>query len=110
MSSKLPITLLSLEQLVESENRLIVVDCYAEWCGPCKKIAPEISLLSDKYKNNNNGILVLMLDVDECDDIAAKYEIKSLPTILYFKHGKLIDRFIGANMIEIEKKIVTYWQ
>ena len=112
MSSKLPITLLSLQQLVETENRLIVVDCYAEWCGPCKKIAPAISLLEDKYKNNNNnnGILVLKVDIDECDDISKEYEIKSLPTILYFKHGKLIDKFIGANMEEIEKKIVIYWQ
>jgi len=110
MSSKLPITLLSLAQLIETENRLIVVDCYAEWCGPCKKIAPDISGLESKYKNDNNGILVLKVDIDECDDIAAKFEIKSLPTILYFKHGKLIDKFIGANMEEIEKKIVTYWQ
>jgi len=109
MSSKLPITLLSLQQLVESETRLIVVDCYADWCGPCKRIAPAISGLEDKYKTNN-GILVLKVDIDECDDIAGKYEIKSLPTILYFKHGQLIDRFIGANMEEIEKKIVTYWQ
>ena len=110
MSSKLPITQLSLEQLIKNENRLIVVDCYAEWCGPCKKIAPEISLLEEKFKNDNNGILVLKVDIDECDDIASAYDIKSLPTILYFKHGKLIDKFIGANMEEIEKKIVRYWQ
>jgi len=110
MSSKLPITLLSLQQLIESENRLIVVDCYAEWCGPCKKIAPAIAELEDKYKNNNNSIIVLKVDVDECDDISNAYQIKSLPTILYFKHGQLVDKNIGANMEEIEKKIVRYWQ
>lgn len=110
MSSKLPITLLSLEQLIETENRLIVVDCYAEWCGPCKKIAPDIAILEDKYKNDNNSILVLKVDIDDCDDISNAFEIKSLPTILYFKHGKLIDKFIGANMEEIEKKIIRYWQ
>jgi thioredoxin 1 len=107
MSSKLPITLLSLQQLIETENRLIVVDCYAEWCGPCKKISPDISGLEVKY---NNEILVLKVDIDECDDISSAFEIKSLPTILYFKHGKLIDKFIGANMEEIEKKIVRYWK
>ena len=113
MSSKLPITFLSLEKLIETENRLIVLDCYAEWCGPCKRIAPEISNLETKYPtdlNGNGGVLVLKADIDECDDIAAKYNIKQLPTILYFKHGRLIDKFIGANMEEIEKKIITYWK
>lgn len=110
MSSKLPITLLSLQQLIESENRLIVVDCYAEWCGPCKKIGPAISELENKYKNSNNSIIVLKVDVDECDDISNAFQIKNLPTILYFKHGQLIDKNIGANMEEIEKKIVRYWQ
>ncbi len=103
MSSTL--TLVSLKQLIERENRLVVIDCYAEWCGPCKKISPVISLLEEKY---NNGIVVVKVDIDECDDISNEYEIKSLPTILYFKKGDLIDKFIGANMKEIEKKIVTH--
>lgn len=107
MSSRLPLTLLSLEQLIESEERLIVLDCYAEWCGPCKRLAPFIENLETAY---NNSIVVLKADVDECDDIAAKFGVQSLPTILFFKHGRLIDQNIGASQEAISQKINLYWK
>lgn len=107
MSSTLPLTLLSLEKLIETDNNLIVLDCYATWCGPCKKISEPINKMAEKYDNN---ISVLKADMDECEDISIKYRITSLPTILFFKHGQEIDRVVGSNMELIYSKVETYWK
>jgi thioredoxin 1 len=101
----IPHTLLSLKQLIEQENRLIVIDFFAEWCGPCKRIAPEIANLQSTYFDR---ILVLKIDVDQCDDITAQFKIKSMPTILFIKNQTILDSVIGANMEMIHQKIATY--
>ena len=102
---EVPLTLLSLKQLMETEQRLIVLDCYAEWCGPCKKIAPEVAELQDKYENT---ILVLKVDVDYCDDVAEYFKINSMPTFLFIKQSIELDKVIGANMALINQKIILY--
>jgi thioredoxin 1 len=107
--SNVPLTFLSLEQLILSEknatNRLIVLDCYADWCGPCKRIAPEIDRLSAKY---NGQIMVLKADIEECDDIAESFRVQSLPTLLFFRHGTFLDKIEGANLDLIHNKINLY--
>ena len=105
MKEIVPLTLLSLKQLMETEKRLIVLDFFAEWCGPCKKIAPEVEQLQLKY---DNQILVLKVDVDSCDDISAYFNIKSMPTLFFIKDNKLLDSVIGANMLLVNEKIVLY--
>ena len=71
----------------------VVVDCWAEWCQPCKMIAPIIEVLAKKYRGK---IAFGKLNVDENRKTAIKYNIMSIPTLLVFKDGVLVDRIIGA--------------
>lgn len=72
----------------------LVVDLWATWCGPCKKIGPIISELAEEY---DGKIVVGKCDVEENDDIAMEYGVRSVPTILFFKNGQLVDKFVGAT-------------
>lgn len=105
VNDSVPMTLLSLKQLLSEERRLVVIDFFAEWCGPCKRIAPEVAQLETKY---NNRILVLKIDVDVCDDIAAEFSIQSMPTILFIKEGRIVETVVGANMTAIHRAIQMY--
>jgi len=107
--NKVPLTLLSLQQLVESEknahNRLIVLDCYADWCGPCKRIAPEVERIPSLYEGR---VIVLKTNIDESDDIAESFAIQSLPTFLFFKYGTVVNRIEGANLDILHDTIRMY--
>lgn len=100
-----PHTLLSLDQMLASEQRLIVLDFYAEWCGPCKRISPEISKLQSTYFDR---IVVQKIDVDQCDDVASHYKITSMPTFVFIKNSTILDTVIGANLELIHQKIAVY--
>ena len=71
----------------------MVIDFYATWCGPCKKIAPMIEELAEQY---DGQIVVGKCDVDENDELAAKFGIRNIPTVLFFKGGELVDKHVGA--------------
>ena len=71
----------------------LVVDLWATWCGPCKAIAPVISELAEQY---DGKIVVGKCDVEENDDIAIEFGVRNIPTILFFKEGKLVDKMVGA--------------
>lgn len=71
----------------------VLVDFWAVWCGPCKLIAPHIDALSSEYEGK---VKVFKVNVDEEHEIAEKYEIMSIPTLLFFKGGKMVDQVIGA--------------
>ena len=75
-----------------NSNHLVVVDCWAEWCYPCKILGPII----DELENENKDVVFGKLNVDENNSAPIKYGIMSIPTLLYFKNGKLVDRSIGA--------------
>lgn len=82
------------------DNPLVVVDCWAPWCGPCRMVAPILEELAQDYSGK---ILFGKLNVDENQNIATRYQIMSIPTLLVFKDGKLVDRIVGAmprNMLE----------
>jgi len=76
----------------EAGDKPVLVDFFAEWCGPCKMAAPIIDKLADKYKGK---AIVAKLDVDHNQDIAALYGVMSIPTVMVFKNGKLVNRQIG---------------
>ncbi|MBN2520172.1 MAG: thioredoxin [Bacteroidales bacterium] len=80
------------EQVVQSD-KLVLVDFWAEWCGPCRMVAPIVKELSEDYKDN---IIVGKLDVDSNPEISVKYGIRNIPTILFFKNGEVVDKQVGA--------------
>lgn len=71
----------------------LVVDLWAPWCGPCRMVAPIISELAEDF---DGKIVVGKCDVDENDDIAIEFGVRNIPTILFFKNGELVDKFVGA--------------
>lgn len=70
-----------------------VVDLWATWCGPCRALAPTIAELAEDY---DGKIVVGKADVEENEDIAMEYGVRNVPTILFFKNGELVDKFVGA--------------
>ena len=82
------------EELVAKEQKLVVLDCGATWCGPCQHIAPIIEELAEKYKDK---AVIGKCDVDESPEIPSKYGIRNVPTVLFIKNGELVDKMVGAN-------------
>lgn len=81
----------------------VLIDFWAEWCGPCKMISPIISQVAEEY---DGKLTVAKCDVEECEDIAAEMGIRNIPTLLFFKDGQIIDRLVGAvNKTKIQEKI-----
>jgi len=87
------ITSENFENLKKGEQPL-VVDFWATWCGPCRMIGPVISELAGEF---DGKITVGKCDVEENEDLAAEYGIRNIPTILFFKDGKLVDKLVGAQ-------------
>jgi len=85
---------------------LVVVDCWAPWCGPCQMVAPVIEEMARDYAGR---ILFGKLNVDENQEVATEYQIMGIPTLLVFKNGKLVDRIVGAMPRQVlEPKIKRY--
>ncbi|HOK80818.1 MAG TPA: thioredoxin [bacterium] len=91
---------------VLNENAVVLVDFYADWCGPCRMMAPVIEELA---KEMEGKILVAKLNVDENPDIAARFQIFSIPTFIIFKNGKPEQKIIGAvGKAGLLEKISSY--
>ena len=74
-------------------NKLIIVDFWATWCGPCRMLSP---ILDEVEEEMTDKISVVKVNVDDADEIAAQYRIMSIPTLLFFKNGQLVDKTVGA--------------
>ena len=77
---------------INNENKLILVDFWAEWCAPCKMLAP---ILEEISKDLEEKILICKVNLDENQDLASDFSIKSIPTLLLFENGKLKDTKVG---------------
>ena len=77
---------------ISSQSNLLLVDFWAEWCGPCKQISPILEEISNEKDNLN----ILKLNIDENPDTPQKYNVRGIPTLMLFKDGKLIDTKIGS--------------
>ncbi len=80
-------------QEVKDSDIPVLVDFYADWCGPCRMIGPVIEKLAGKYEGK---VKVAKLDVDKAGSIAAQFQVSGIPTVIMFKDGEAVDRFSGA--------------
>ena len=78
--------------LLESE-KLVIVDFWATWCGPCRMLSP---LLDEVEEEMADKITVVKVNVDDADEIAMRYRIMSIPTLVFVKNGQMVDRTVGA--------------
>lgn len=86
-----------------AQGKPMVIDFSAEWCGPCRKMAPIIDTMAEKYKDQ---VIVGSCDVDENEDLAQQFSIYTIPAIIFIKDGQPVDKSIGAVPAkDIEEKI-----
>jgi thioredoxin 1 len=91
------------EEEVEKHDGLAIVDFWATWCGPCRMIAPILEQLSTEYEGR---VKVTKLDVDANIKTGSRFNVRSIPTLLFFKGGKVVDQIIGAvPKTQIENKL-----
>lgn len=97
------ITDANFQEEIESSEGLAMVDFWAEWCGPCRIVAPIVEQLADEYADR---VKVGKVDVDQNPRIAQRFNIRSIPSILFFRDGELVDTVVGAlPKANLERKI-----
>ncbi|KAJ5531912.1 Thioredoxin [Penicillium frequentans] len=89
-----------LEKILNSQD-LVVLDCFAEWCGPCKAIAPVI----EQWSNENPHIKFYKVDVDKADDVAQELNVRAMPTFMFFKGGEKVTEVVGADQMQVANGI-----
>ncbi len=92
------------ERAVLKSETLSVVDFYADWCGPCRMVGPIIESLSKEFTNRVNFAKV---DTDSNQGLAARYDIMSIPTVMIFKNGRIIDKIIGAAPEQVYRQRIN---
>ena len=75
------------------DEKLVIVDFWAVWCGPCRMIGPILEEISEEMADR---VTVVKCNVDDCEDVAMRYRIMNIPTLLFFKNGEMVDRSVGA--------------
>jgi thioredoxin 1 len=89
----LQITDASFKELIAT-GKPVVVDFWAEWCGPCRMIGPVVEELAKEYEGK---VIIGKINIDENSEVTDEFGIRSIPTILYFKDGQLVDKVVGAT-------------
>jgi thioredoxin 1 len=105
LNKPIEVTDATFEEIVQN-HPLVVIDCWATWCGPCQMVTPIIEELAREYAGK---VVFTKLNVDKNPATTMQYQIMSVPTLLVFKHGKLVDKIIGASPKQIlEAQITRY--
>ncbi len=81
------------DETIGASDKPVLVDFWAEWCGPCKMIAPILSEIADEH----DGITISKLNIDENPEIARRFQVMSIPTMIVFKDGEAAKRMVGAK-------------
>jgi thioredoxin 1 len=103
MAEEMTITKSNFETEVMKATIPVVADFWAEWCGPCRMIGPVLKELAQVYKDK---IKVVKINVDQEPDLAAKFNIQSIPTLLFVKNGQVVKQQIGAVPRQVLDKII----
>lgn len=82
------------DEMVTNSDKLVMLDFWAEWCGPCRMIGPIVEELSSEY---DGKAIIGKVNVDENPGITAKLKIRNIPTLLFFKNGAEVDKIVGAS-------------
>ena len=105
MANAVNVTDTDFDTQVEKADGVTVVDFWATWCAPCRMIAPLLDQLAAQYEGK---VRVTKLDVDANVKTASRFNVRSIPTILFFKDGKLVDQVVGADKGKLEQKFREY--
>jgi thioredoxin 1 len=103
MSNVTAVTDANFEDEVEKADGLTIVDFWATWCGPCRMVAPILDQLATEYQGK---VKITKLDVDANIKTASRFNVRSIPMLLFFKDGKVVDQIVGAvPKMHIEQKV-----
>ena len=83
-----------------AEDKLLVIDFWAEWCGPCRMIGPIVEKLAEEFEGKAN---IGKCNVDEANDVPVKFSVRNIPTIVFIKGGEVVDKVVGATSKETLK-------
>lgn len=97
------LTKANFEQEVLMSDKPVLVDFWAQWCGPCRAVAPVMEELANQYENKAK---ICKVNVDEEGELAAKFRIMSIPTVMLFKDGQMVEKVIGARPKEEFSKAI----
>jgi len=89
------------KEFIKKAEKLVVIDFWAEWCAPCKAIAPTIDALAKEYENK---AYICKVNVDECNDAAMHFGIRNIPTVLFIKNSEVKDKLVGGAPSNIFKQ------
>ncbi|KAL5017065.1 hypothetical protein ScPMuIL_006654 [Solemya velum] len=92
------------ELMKEAGDKLVIVDFYATWCGPCKMISPKLEALA---KEHSGQIVVLKVDVDDQEELSSQNMIQAMPTFIFFKNGSKLETLKGANEAKLKELIIN---
>ena len=98
----LNVTSANFEKEVLNSEKTVIIDFYADWCGPCKMFSPII----ESVANENEDVKVVKINVDNAQDLAIKYQVMSIPTTVIIQNGKEVDRAVGMISKEVLSQMV----
>lgn len=100
--SLIHVTSENFEKALDAAPNLAVVDFFATWCGPCKMLSPVIEEAAEEM----HDVSFYKIDVDECPDLASKYQVMSVPTLIFFKNREVVKKSVGALSFEELEEII----